>query len=116
MKFNLFNYTITIKKKKQRKKKINLKPKVWIPPTSIDAPSPPRGYVHRWVRAEAIDFSTNKKIKLRKGYELVKAKKGYPEIEEGRFKGHIGVGGLILAKIPTSIFKERMRYYERKNK
>ena len=51
MKFNLFNYTITIKKKKQRKKKINLKPKVWIPPTSIDAPSPPRGYVHRWIRA-----------------------------------------------------------------
>ena len=109
MKFNLFNYTITIKKKKQRKKKINLKPKVWTPPTSIAAPSPPRGYVYRWVRAESIDFSTNKKTKLRKGYELVKAKKGYPEIEEGRFKGHIGVGGLILAKIPTSIFKERMR-------
>ena len=106
MKFNLFNYTITIKKKKQRKKKINLKPKVWIPPTSIDAPSPPRGYVHRWVRAEAIALKKNKLIK---GYELVKAKKGYPEIEEGRFKGHIGVGGLILAKIPTSIFKERMR-------
>ena len=45
---------------------------------------------------------------------MVKAKRGYPEIEEGRFKGHIGVGGLILAKIPTSIFKERMRWYERK--
>ena len=108
MKFNLFNYTITIKKKKQRKKK----PKVWTPPSALDAPPAPRGYVYRWIRAEAIAL---KKTKLIKGYELVKAKRGYPEIEEGRFKGHIGVGGLILAKIPTSIFKERMRWYERKN-
>ena len=105
MKFNIFNYTITIKKKKQRKKKLE-KSKVWTPPSSLDAPSPPRGYVHRWVRAEAIAFSNRKtKPKIRKGYELVKAKKGYPEIEEGRLKGHIGIGGLILVKIPISIFK-----------
>ena len=107
MKFNLFNYTITIKKKKQRKKK----QKVWTP-SALDAPPAPRGYVYRWIRAEAIAL---KKTKLIKGYELVKAKRGYPEIEEGRFKGHIGVGGLVLSKIPTSIFKERMRWYERKN-
>ena len=62
MKFNLFNYTITIKKKKQRKKKINLKPKVWTPPSALDAPPAPRGYVYRWIRAEAIAF---KKTKLR---------------------------------------------------
>ena len=51
MKFNLFDYTITIKKK--RKKYIK---------KALDAPVAPNGYVHRWIRAESISFNNRKNI------------------------------------------------------
>ena len=107
MKFNLFDYTITIKKK--RKKYIK---------KALNAPVAPNGYVHRWIRAESISFNNRKNItgKLREGYELVKANKyrnSFPVIEKGKFKGCIGVGGLVLARVPQDIVDQRRRYYER---
>ena len=97
MKINLFDYTITIKKKKKRKYKIKR-----TLPSSLNAPTAPSGYVHRWVRTESISFLRSSK--LRSGYELVKAnqhRNKFPVIDKGRFKGFIGVGGLVLARIHT---------------
>jgi hypothetical protein len=28
--------------------------KPWTPPSSLDAPEPPAGFIHRWLRAESM--------------------------------------------------------------
>ena len=51
------------------------RPKVWVPPSSLDAPPAPDGFRYRWIRAEVIGFQDTKNIsgRLREGYELVRA-------------------------------------------
>ena len=95
------------------------RPKVWTPPSSLDAPPAPDGFRHRWIRAESLGFQDSKNIsgRLRSGYELVRADeyKGtdYPVIIEGKYKGIIGVGGLVLARVPEEIAKQRTEYFKR---
>ena len=93
--------------------------KPWTPPTKLDAPPPPDGYEHRWVRTHirGEDDKSNVYAKMREGWEPVRADEyedasaKYPVIEEGKDKGIIGVGGLMLARIPTETVKERTEYY-----
>jgi hypothetical protein len=95
------------------------KPKVWTPPSSLDAPPAPDGYHHRWIRAESMGFDDTKNMagKLRSGYELVRAdeypESNYPVMNEGKYKGIIGVGGLLLARIPVEIVKSRDEYFNK---
>ena len=95
------------------------KPKPWTPPSSLDAPPAPTGFQHRWLRAESLGFQDTKNIagRLRSGYELVRADEypdsDYPAIEDGKYKGMIGVGGLVLARVPVEIAKGRNEYYQR---
>jgi hypothetical protein len=49
------------------------RPKVWVPPSSLDAPPAPKGFRHRWIRA----------------------------------------GGLLLARIPEEIAKQRTEYFRK---
>ena len=93
------------------------RPKVWVPPSSLDAPPAPDGFRYRWIRAEVQGFqdTTNITSRQREGYELVRAEEvqnasDYPVIDEGRYKGVIGVGGLLLAKVPVEIAKQRQEY------
>ena len=92
---------------------------VWTPPSSLDAPPAPDGYHHRWIRAETMGFDDTKNMsgKLRSGYELVRADEypdsDYPTVEDGKYKGVIGVGGLVLARVPEEIAKSRNEYYQR---
>ena len=60
------------------------KPKVWSPPSSLDAPPAPTGFQHRWLRAESLGFQDTKNItgRLRSGYELVRADEYYQEIDK----------------------------------
>ena len=37
----------------------------------------------------------------------------YPTISEGRYAGLIGVGGLVLARIPEEIVKSRSEYFKK---
>jgi hypothetical protein len=37
------------------------KKKVWSPPSSLDAPTAPDGYRHRWIRAETLGYKNKKK-------------------------------------------------------
>ena len=95
------------------------KPKVWTPPSSLDAPPAPDGYHHRWIRAEIMGFDDTKNMagRLRSGYELVRADQypdsEYPTIKEGKYKGVIGVGGLLLARISVEIVKARDEYFRK---
>ena len=62
-------------------------------------------------------FQDTKNIagRLRSGYELVRADEypdsDYPVIYDGKYKGVIGVGGLVLTRIPEEIAKSRSDYY-----
>ena len=91
--------------------------KVWTPPSSLDAPPAPDGYHHRWIRAETMGFADTKNMagRIRSGYELVRADaypgSQYPTVTEGKYKGVIGVGGLLLAKVPEEIVKSREAYF-----
>ena len=93
------------------------KPKIWTPPSSLDAPPAPDGYRHRWIRAESMgyDDTTNMSGKLRSGWELVRADEypndNYPSIDSGKYAGMIGVGGLVLARISEELAQSREEYF-----
>jgi len=96
------------------------KPKVWTPPSSLDAPPAPDGYRHRWLRAESMGFDDTKNIsgKIRSGWELVRADEypdsDYPVVTSGKYAGVIGVGGLVLARITEELAKSREEYFRQK--
>jgi len=96
------------------------RPKVWVPPSSLDAP--PDGFRYRWIRAESVGFQDTKNIsgRLREGYELVRAEEienasDYPVVDDGKYKGVVGVGGLLLAKVPEEIAKQRQEYMTKRH-
>jgi len=99
----------------------NEKPKVWAPPSSLDAPPAPDGYRHRWIRAESMgqEDSRNMSGKIRSGWDLVRAdeypNEDYPSVSDGKYAGVIGVGGLVLARIPEELAKQREAYYSQMN-
>ena len=95
---------------------------MWVPPSSLDAPPAPDGFRYRWIRAESIGFQDTKNItaRIREGYELVRSEdiensSDYPVVEDGKYKGVIGVGGLLLAKVPNEIAQQRQDYMARKH-
>ena len=97
------------------------RPKVWVPPSSLDAPPAPDGFRYRWIRAESLGFDDSKNIqgRLRSGYELVRAEEiqnssDYPVLDTGKYKGVIGVGGLLLAKVPDEIANQRVAYVKKR--
>lgn len=93
--------------------------KPWAPPSKLDAPDAPIGFKHRWVRTalRGDEDKTNVHAKMREGWEPVRADEypeladRYPVIEEGRNAGVIGVGGLMLCRIPEETVEERTEYY-----
>jgi len=97
------------------------KKKVWTPPSNLDAPPAPTGFQHRWLRAETMGFNDAKNIqgRLRSGYELVRADEyldgDYPRVEDGKYAGVIGVGGLLLARVPVEIAQQRNAHYQKKH-
>ena len=95
--------------------------KPWAPPSMLDAPPAPDGYKHRWIRTESVGFmdTGNVSKKLREGWEFVRAEEvknqlgdhDYPVVREGQYQGLIGVGGLVLARVPEEIAQQRADYY-----
>jgi hypothetical protein len=90
----------------------------WVPPSNLDAPEPPEGYHHRWVRSEYRGQQDEKNVigRLRSGYELVRAdeypdRMDLPSIEDGKYKGVIGTGGLILMRCPVEVKEDRDEYF-----
>jgi hypothetical protein len=98
------------------------RPEAWRPPEMLPSPEDRPGWSHRWVRVSAMGAAdaTNVSSKLREGYEPCKAEE-YPELmmhasTEGRFKGNIEVGGLLLCRIPKEFMEQRADHYARQNK
>ena len=93
---------------------------VWTPPSSLDAPPAPAGYRHRWIRVEVLGFDDTKNVsgKLREGWELVRGDEypgqDYPVMKEGKYAGVIGVGGLVLARIPEELARQREAYFDKR--
>ena len=95
--------------------------KRWSPPSMLDAPPAPDGFMHRWIRAETRGFDDTKNIsaKMREGWELVR-KDEYPDfespvVETGKYEGVFGVGGLLLARIPVETVEERTAYFNQRS-
>lgn len=96
------------------------RPKAWRPPSTLDAPPPPEGFVHRWIRYETNGFDDRKNMsaRLREGYELVRAEEypdrdDLPSLQDGKHAGVIAVGGLVLARIPKELVDQRNAYYRK---
>ena len=98
------------------------RPVTWTPPSSLDAPPAPEGFKHRWIRTEVLGFDDTKNMsaKLRSGWELVRGDEypgdSYATVKEGKYAGVIGVGGLVLARIPEEIAKSREAYFAQQTK
>ena len=103
-------------------RKVTARPQAWRPPETLPMPDERPGWVHRYIRISTLGTADPSNIsgKLREGYEPVKADE-YPELmlhaaTEGRFKGGIEVGGLLLCRIPEEFIKQRAEYYAKQNK
>ena len=112
------NETIKTSRASQTRDKVK-KPTTWTPPSSLDAPPAPQGYRHRWIRVEVLGFDDTKNVsgKLREGWELVRAdeypEQDFPSLTTGKYSGVIGVGGLVLARLPEEIAKSREAYFRK---
>jgi hypothetical protein len=70
---------------------------------------------------QGFEDTSNVSRKLREGWEFVRAdtllselgSNEYPVITEGKHQGLIGIGGLVLARIPLEILKSRAEYFRR---
>ena len=112
------NEKIKTSRASQTREKTKVK-KPWAPPSSLDAPPAPDGYRHQWLRAETMGFQDTKNIaaQLRSGFELVRSEEypdsNYPVETDGKYAGIIGVGGLLLARIPEEIALQMDAYYNK---
>jgi hypothetical protein len=95
----------------------------WARPSRLDAPQAPEGFKYRWIRASVNGFEDKQHVygKIREGYELVRIEElpeserdHTPTMDDGRYKGVVSVGGLMLAKIPLETVEERNAYYRNK--
>ena len=114
---------MTAKKIKKSPRKIETREKAartrgWVPPSSLEAPEPPEGFHHRWIRYEFRGEQDEKNVmaRLRSGYEFVMLSEypdrvDLPSITDGKYKGVIGVGGLILMRCPLETKEDRDKYF-----
>jgi hypothetical protein len=103
-------------------RKAAYRPEAWRPPETLPMPDDRPGWKHRYIRLSTMGQAdpSNISSKMREGYEPCKAEE-YPELmmhaaTEGRFKGGIEVGGLLLCRIPQEFMEQRAKYYEQQSK
>ena len=114
--------TQTRKSREAETRAVFTRPEAWRPPETLPSPDNRPGWTHRWIRlsTNGQEDPGNISSKLREGYEPCKAE-DYPEMmlhatTEGRFKGNIEVGGLMLCRIPSEFLEQRAAYYANMNK
>lgn len=92
--------------------------KPWRRPQALETPEPPPGMKYRWVRTHMRGEAdkTNVHMRLREGYEPVHPDElsghDLPVLSEGSHAGTVGVGGLMLTKIPEETVNERNAHFE----
>jgi hypothetical protein len=97
------------------------RPSFWKAPEVLPMPDERPGWKHRYVRlsTNGVADPSNISSKLREGYEPCKAEE-YPELMmhaaiEGRFKGGIEIGGLLLCRIPSEFMEQRAKHFANLN-
>ena len=115
--------TIKRTSRESETRKVEMKKTTWTPPSSLDAPPAPQGYAHRWIRTSVTGFEDTGNVtkKLREGWEFVRKEEianhpdaaKYPVIKSGQYEGCVGIGGLVLARIPEEIAKSREAYFRK---
>ena len=100
----------------------SMRPQAWRAPEVLPSPDDRPGWKHRWVRTSTMGAAdpSNISSRLREGYEPCKAEE-YPEMMmyasvDGRFKGGIEMGGLLLCRIPEEFLNQRMKHYDGQNR
>ena len=94
--------------------------KPWAPPSMLETPPAPPGFIYRWIRAELLNEDDKKNVmsRTREGFELVRSEEigdfDLPSLEQGKHAGVVSVGGLLLAKIPEETRNERNAYYQQR--
>jgi hypothetical protein len=69
--------------------------KPWAPPSQLDAPPAPDGFVHRWIRAESVGQMDQKNVsaRLREGWEFVRGDEypdtEWPQIDSGKYQAAV---------------------------
>jgi len=103
-------------------REVSMRPAAWRPPETLPMPDDRPGWKHRYIRLSTMGVPdpSNISSKMREGYEPCKAEE-YPEMmmhatTEGRFKGGIEVGGLLLCRIPAEFLEQRAAYYDKQNR
>lgn len=106
----------------ESREKTFARPKAWQLPETLPMPEDRPGWKHRYVRVSMMGQADPQNIsaKLREGYEPCRAE-DYPELmmhanEDGRFKGCVEIGGLLLCRIPEEFLQQRAEYFARQNK
>ena len=106
----------------ETRSKTAYRPTEWKQPEVLPFPDERPGWKHRYIRTSTMGVAdpSNISSKLREGYEPCKAEE-YPEMmmhatQEGRFKGNIEIGGLLLCRIPAEFMDQRAAYYDKQNK
>jgi hypothetical protein len=96
-----------------------LRTKQWTPPQKLPSPDKREGWTHRWIRVSIMGQSdpTNVSSSFREGWEACKYEE-YPELmmqtsNDPRYKGNIEIGGLLLCRIPSSMYDQRENYYRK---
>jgi len=97
------------------------RPTSWKAPETLPMPDDRPGWKHRYIRLSTMGVAdpSNISSKLREGYEPCKAE-DYPELMmhaaiEGRFKGGIEIGGLLLCRIPSEFMEQRTKHFANLN-
>ena len=62
--------------------------------------------VFRWIRIDTLKFSKKKIAGIFKAVKRIKNGHYHPRINKGKFKGCIGIGGLVLARVNMDKFYE----------
>ncbi len=101
------------------------RPKAWKMPSALELPeeaieiAKSQGIVYRWVRESIAgqDDKTKVSKRFREGFEPVRPEElpGFhdlPTVDDGRHAGIIGVGGLVLARIPVEMADQRNKHYQ----
>jgi hypothetical protein len=106
----------------EARSKTSMRPTEWKQPEVLPMPDDRPGWKHRYIRISTMGTAdpANISSKFREGYEPCKADE-YPEMmmhatQEGRFKGNIEVGGLLLCRIPDEFMVQRAAYYDKQSK
>ena len=86
---------------------------VYVPPSTLPDPTPEPGWTYHWVATHIMGQSnpTNVSQKLREGWVPVKAV-DHPELMllSSAESGNVEIGGLMLCKMPTEMYKSRQDY------